>query len=149
MTGFRGFRNNDLRVNGRISIPRTELETQATRSSGPGGQHVNKTSTRIEVRWNLEASRALSAEEKARAREKLGPRLDADGTLRVSASDSRSQRRNRDVAEARLAEIVRRSLVIPKARRRTTRPQRANEARLESKHRRANVKQARHWRDSD
>jgi ribosome-associated protein len=136
-------RNNDLRVNGRIAIPRNEIDIQATRSGGPGGQHVNTSSTRVEVRWNLDSTRALSPEEKVRARAKLATRVDADGAIRVTSSDSRSQRRNRQLAEARLVEIVRRALVIPKARRKTSRPRGADEARLREKHVRAKVKAAR------
>lgn len=138
-----------LRVNGRVSIPRHEIETRVSRSSGPGGQHVNTSSTRVEVRWNLDATRALTADEKTRARAKLGSRIDADGTIRVTASDSRSQRRNRTAAEARLVELVRRALVVPKPRRRSARPIRANEARLQTKRERAERKRGRRWRDQD
>lgn len=138
-----------LRVNGRVSIPRDEIELRVSRSGGPGGQHVNTSSTRVEVRWNLASSGALSDDEKARARDKLGARLDADGTLRVAASESRSQRRNRTRAEERLAELVRRALVVPKPRRHSVRPKRANEARLRAKRERAERKQGRRWRDQD
>ena len=142
-------RLDSLRVNGRVAIPRDELETRVSRSGGPGGQHVNTSSTRVEVRWNLVRSSALDDSEKARAREKLGARLDADGTLRVTASDSRSQRRNRDVAEARLAETVRRALVVPKPRRTSARPRRADEARLRSKREHAERKRTRRWQGED
>jgi ribosome-associated protein len=138
-----------LRVNGRVSIPRSELEVRASRSGGPGGQHVNTSSTRVEVRWNLDQSRALTDDDKARVRAKLGTRLDADGTLRVTASESRSQRRNRTAAEERLAELVRRALVVPKPRRRSTRPKGADEARLRTKRERAERKRGRRWRDQD
>jgi ribosome-associated protein len=138
-----------LRLNARVSIPRVELELRASRSSGPGGQHVNTSSTRVEVRWNLDQSRALQPEEKLRVRDKLGARVDADGTIRVTASDSRSQARNRDVAEKRLADVVRRALIVPKARRATKRPRSAHEARLHTKHERAERKKARRWRGDD
>jgi len=123
-------RHNELRVNGRVAIPRTELSVLASRSGGPGGQHVNTSSTRVEVRWNLFQSRALSDDERARATEKLGTRVDANGTIRVVSSESRSQRRNRDLAEARLAELVRRALVVPKTRRATKPHAGAREDRL-------------------
>ena len=141
--------HNDLRVNGRVTIPRRELEVAASRSSGPGGQHVNTSSTRIEVRWNALASSALTVADKERLAEKLATRIDGECVIRVTASESRSQRRNRNVAEARLAELVRRALVVPRARRATSRPRGANEARLQSKHKRAEHKQARHWRNDD
>jgi ribosome-associated protein len=142
-------RNNDLHVNGRVTIPRDEIDVQASRSGGPGGQHVNTSSTRIEVRWNLQATRALTDEEKTRVREKLGSRIDADGTIRVTSSESRSQHRNRDLAEGRLAELVRRALVVPKTRRATRRPRRAEEARLHTKRERANLKKGRRWQGDD
>lgn len=138
-----------LRVNGRILIPRDELETQASRAGGPGGQHVNTSSTRVEVRWNPLTSRVLGEDERERLRERLSSRLDADGTLRVTARDYRSQRRNRDAAEERLAELVRAALVIPK-KRRPTRPGRAaREARLADKKRASQKKRDRRWRPED
>jgi ribosome-associated protein len=110
---------------------------------------VNTSSTRIEVHWNPMQSSALNDDEKARIAEKLGSRLDTDGGLRVTASATRSQRRNREAAEARLAEIVRRALVVPKARRPSRRPKGADEARLRSKRERAERKQARQFRGEE
>jgi ribosome-associated protein len=138
-----------LRINGRVAIPRDELEVRVSRSGGPGGQHVNTSSTRVEARWNLDRSAVLTDGEKVRVRDKLGARIDADGTLRVTASDSRSQRRNRDAAEARLAELVRRALVVPKPRRPSRRPRGADESRLRSKREHAERKRARRWRGED
>jgi ribosome-associated protein len=149
MTNSIHSRDNDLRVSGKVAIPRDEIDLQASRSGGPGGQHVNTSSTRIEVRWNLDATRALTADEKSRARAKLGARVDADGTIRVTASESRSQRRNRDMAEARLAELIRAALVIPKPRRPTKPHRGAREARLRTKRERSDRKQARHWHSED
>lgn len=138
-----------LRVNGRIAIPRDELETRASRAGGPGGQHVNTASTRVEVRWNPRTSRVLREEEKARIAERLASRLDADGTLRVVGREYRSQRRNREAAEERLAELVRQALVVPKQRK-PTRPSRAaREARLEEKKRLSQRKRDRRWRPED
>src|SRR5436190_24343779 len=142
-------RHNELRVNGRVAIPRSELTVQASRSGGPGGQHVNTSSTRVEVRWNLDQTTALSPDERTRAREKLGTRVDADGTIRVVSSESRSQRRNRDIAENRLAEIVRRALGIPKARRATKPHKGAKEARLREKKEHSNRKKTRRWIPDD
>jgi ribosome-associated protein len=124
---------NDLRVVGHISIPRDEVEIRASRSGGPGGQHVNTSSTRIEVRWNLDASRALTDEEKDRVRKKLGARVDSSGSIRVVSWESRSQARNREVGLERLAETVRRALAVQKKRRPTRRPKGANEERLREK----------------
>ena len=132
-----------LAVNDSLSIPRNELDVRVSRSSGAGGQHVNKTSSRVEIFWNIPASRALTDEQRARLLDKLCSRLTTEGSIRVVASDMRSQSRNRDLAEERLAELVRRSLMVPR-KRKATRPTRAaKEARLESKKLHSNKKRTR------
>jgi ribosome-associated protein len=134
---------NLLQVNDTLSIPRSELDVRVSRASGAGGQHVNKTSSRVEIFWNVVGSRALSEEQRARLREKLASRLTTEGSIRVVASDMRSQSRNRELAEERLADIVRRALVIPR-KRRATKPTRASkEARLDSKKRHSTKKRDR------
>jgi ribosome-associated protein len=131
---------NQLEVNGSLSIPRTELDVRVSRSSGAGGQHVNKTSSRVEIFWNIPASRALTEEQRNRLLEKLASRLTTEGSIRIVASDMRSQTRNRELAEERLVETLRRALVVPK-KRKPTRPTRAaKEARLESKKRQSQKK---------
>jgi ribosome-associated protein len=122
--------NNDLRVLGHIAIPLDEVETRASRSGGPGGQHVNTSSTKVEVRWNVDGTRALTDEEKTRVRAKLGERIDSDGTIRVVSSESRSQTRNREIATARLVELIRAALAVPKKRKATRPPRAAKEKRL-------------------
>ena len=124
-----------IRVTETVIIPRSELIARATRSGGPGGQHVNTSSTRIEITWDVLRTRALSDDERARVVPRLGARLSEEGTVRVVASDSRSQRQNRERAEARLGDLIRRALALPKARKRTRVPRRAVEARLEGKRR--------------
>ena len=132
-----------LRVNDRLAIPRAELDTRVSRASGAGGQHVNKTSTRVEVTWNAATSPSLSDADRARLTTRLASRLSDDGELRVVASDTRSQLQNRELAEARLAEMVRRALIIPKPRKKT-RPTRASkEARLTDKRRTSEKKRVR------
>jgi ribosome-associated protein len=134
---------NLLAVNDSLSIPRNELDVRVSRASGAGGQHVNKTSSRVEIFWNIPASRALNDEQRARLLGKLSSRLTTEGSIRVVASDMRSQSRNRDLAEERLTELVRRALMIPR-KRKPTRPTRAaKEARLETKKRHSNKKQQR------
>jgi ribosome-associated protein len=134
---------NVLAVNESLSIPRTELDVRVSRSSGAGGQHVNKTSSRVEIFWNIVGSRAVNEEQRARLREKLASRLTTEGSIRVVASDMRSQSRNRELAEERLADLVRRALVIPR-KRRATKPTRASkEARLDSKKRHSTKKRDR------
>jgi ribosome-associated protein len=129
--------NNDLRVTGHIAIPPDEIEVRASRSGGPGGQHVNTSSTKIEVRWNMDATQALSEEEKTRVRTKLGERIDANGTVRVVSSESRSQTRNREIATARLASLIRGALAVPKKRKPTRPPRAAKELRLREKKKRS------------
>lgn len=126
-----------------LRIPWPELTYRATRSGGPGGQHVNTSSTRIELVWDVAASPSLSPEQRARLLARLASRLDGEGRLRVVASASRSQLRNREDATARLREIVAAAVLVPK-RRKPTRPSRAAKAaRLEAKRRRSATKRER------
>src|SRR5436190_23036553 len=94
---------NSLAITPEISIPRSELTYRASRSGGPGGQHVNTSSTRIELLWDLPGSRAVTDEQRERLRTKLAARLDGEGMVRIVASDRRSQQQNRIAAEERLA----------------------------------------------
>jgi ribosome-associated protein len=132
-----------LAVNESLSIPRTELDVRVSRSSGAGGQHVNKTSSRVEIFWNVLGSRALTDEQRSLLREKLASRLTTEGSIRVVASDMRSQSRNRELAEERLADLVRRALMVPKKRRATKPTRAAKEARLDSKKRHSTKKRDR------
>ena len=134
---------NLLAVNESLSIPRTELDVRVSRSSGAGGQHVNKTSSRVEIFWNIVGSRAVSEEQRTRLREKLASKLTTEGSIRVVASDMRSQSRNRELAEERLADLVRRALVVPRKRRATKPTRAAKEARLDSKKRHSTKKRDR------
>jgi ribosome-associated protein len=127
-----------------VTIPAAELTYRATRAGGPGGQHVNTASTRVEVTWNIPASAALDEAQRARLLERLAPRLDGAGTLRVVASATRSQHRNRQEATARLARVVEAALRPPAKPRKRTRPSRAaREARLQAKRQRSEVKRLR------
>ena len=132
-----------LVVSPALAIPRSELEAKASRAGGPGGQHVNTSSTRIELRWNVRTSRAPSDAQRERLLERLASRLDAEGNIRVVASEHRSQRQNRDAAEGRLANLVRAALVVPKTRR-ATKPSRAAKAkRLDEKRKQTEKKRNR------
>ena len=122
-----------IEVNSSLTIPYAELDVRASRASGAGGQHVNKTSSRIEISWNVRESKAISEEQRELLLSRLDSRLSTDGAVRVVASEFRSQSRNRERAEARLAELIRNALKIPKKRKPTRRPRRADEARLASK----------------
>jgi ribosome-associated protein len=112
---------HDIVVNGSLTIPGRELIARSTRSSGPGGQHVNTSATRVEVVWNVAQTSALEPDRREWVLARLAHRVDGQGNLRVVASESRSQRHNRDAAAARLAAVVARALMVPK-RRRPTRP---------------------------
>lgn len=126
-----------------VVIPRTELQFRATRAGGAGGQHVNTSSTRIELLWDLPHSTAVDDAQRDRLRVRLATRLDADGQVRVVSSARRSQQQNRQAAEDRLAELVREGLAVPK-KRRPTRPTRASrEQRLSEKRRHAEKKRNR------
>lgn len=132
-----------LVVTGSVSIPRAELQYRATRAGGAGGQHVNTSSTRIELLWNVRSTQALDDEARARVAAKLASRLDGEGTLRVVSSARRSQAQNREAAEKRLAEVVRGALAVPR-RRKATKPTRASkEARLGEKRKRSETKRQR------
>ena len=133
-----------LEIRRGIAVEDGELELSASRSGGPGGQHVNTSSTKVELRWDLEASSSLSGEQKARVRAALASRLTRCGVLVLQASEHRSQARNRDAAVGRFVNLLRDALAPPPPRRRRTGPSRAaKRRRLESKRRRAETKRLR------
>lgn len=139
----------EVSINLHLAIPLSEIEYRFARSGGPGGQHVNTSSTRVEVVWNIRRTLVLTEGQRARLVAVLASKLDSDGGLRVVSSETRSQKRNRDLAEARLAETVRLALVVPKKRKRTRVPRGAVERRLAEKKRRAGRKQDRKIRGDD
>ncbi len=133
----------DLRVTDRLTIPAGELAWRFSRSSGPGGQGVNTTDSRVELSWDLAASPALPPALRARALERLGGRL-VDGVLTITASEHRSQLRNREAAEARLVAAVQQAIAPPPRTRRPTRPTKgATERRIAEKKRRGQIKRNR------
>lgn len=132
-----------IHVNESLAIPRAELGVRASRASGAGGQHVNKTSTRVEVTWNVALSESLTDTDRARLMIRLASRLSDSGELRVVASDTRSQSQNRELAEHRLGDIVRRALVVPKARKKTRPSRAAKQARLDDKRKLSEKKRVR------
>ena len=132
-----------VRINPEVAIPMAELEFRASRASGPGGQGVNTTDSRVELRFDLAGSPSLGPEAKERAMRRLGPRLDSGGVLRVVAQSSRSQLANRRAATERFAELLAAALYRPRPRR-PTRPSRAAAARrVETKRRRGDTKRMR------
>jgi ribosome-associated protein len=140
---------DDVRVNDRLTIPAAELAWRFSRSSGPGGQGVNTTDSRVELSWDLAGSEVLAPALRERAIERLGDRL-VRGVLTVTASEHRSQLRNREAAAARLAGIVAGAIAPPPRVRRATRPSRgAVERRLAEKKRRGETKRSRRSYPSD
>ena len=132
-----------LEINRSLKIPLAEISITFVRSGGPGGQHVNKTSTQAELLFDLEHSPSLTERDRAWLMEKLRTKLDSRGVLHVTAQEFRSQLRNRNAAIERLQEILRAALVRPKVRK-TTKPGRAaRERRLTEKKRHSDKKKTR------
>lgn len=133
----------ELQVTDTIFIPEHELEVTTSRAGGPGGQHVNKTSSRITVRWNVKNTTVLNDLQKERVLQKLHTQINADGDLIVHNSSSRSQLQNKELAYKDLAKRVAKALHVPKKRMKTRVPKGAQQARLESKTRRSTIKKLR------
>ena len=132
-----------IRVTRSVSLPLSEIVTRVSRSSGPGGQHAQKSSTRVEALFDVDASEALSDVQKRRVVGRAGP------VIRAVAQDERSQSRNRELAIERLVEKLRAALAVPRRRVPTMPTARANERRLEQKRRRARVKARRRPPDAE
>jgi ribosome-associated protein len=130
-------------IPGGLLIPAAELTERFSRSSGPGGQSVNTTDSRVELVYDVSRSQALSDRQRARALEALAGRL-VDGVISISAAEHRSQHLNRIAARARLVNYLRDALAPPPPTRRPTRPSRAaRQRRLETKRHRAEIKAGR------
>nr|WP_134001855.1 alternative ribosome rescue aminoacyl-tRNA hydrolase ArfB [Streptomyces sp. 846.5] len=136
-----------VRVRGSVVVPDAELQWRFSRSSGPGGQHVNTTDTQVELRFDIAASAALPQVWRERALERLAGRLVDGSVLVVRASEHRSQWRNRETAAVRLGALLSEAVAPPPRARRATRPSRGVvERRLTDKKRRADVKRGRSGR---
>jgi ribosome-associated protein len=147
--GDAGRVGDDLRVNGWLVIPAGELDERFSRSSGPGGQSVNTTDSRVELSFDVRASASLPEHAKRRALERLSGRL-TDGVLTVAASRERSQLLNRLAARDRLAAVLREAIAAPPPPRVATRPSRAaRQRRLDDKRRRADTKRNRRFNPGD
>ena len=139
----------NLVVHPGIIVPERELAWTAVRASGPGGQNVNKVSSKVELRFDFEASSALPAGVKARLRTLAEHRLDAEGRIFITSQVTRNQPQNLTDARQRLAELIAKALVAPK-RRRPTRPSRAaKRARVNDKRVQSKKKQSRARKTSD
>lgn len=132
-----------VRVNSRLTIPASELELSFTPSGGPGGQHANRSSTRVELAWNVDGSTVLGPRQAERIKTRLRKRIDSSGTLRLSSDKHRSQWRNREEVRARLAALVADALKTTKPRVATSATRASKERRLREKKRRAELKRLR------
>jgi ribosome-associated protein len=129
--------DDPIRVTRSVSIPRSEIDFRFSRSSGPGGQHAQKSDTRVEATFDVEASSALSEAQKRRVVAEAGP------VLRAVAQDERSQWRNRELATERLVESLRQALKVERHRRPTKPTKASRERRLDQKRRRSDTKRLR------
>jgi ribosome-associated protein len=126
-----------------LAIPRSEVDYRATRAGGPGGQHVNTSSTRVELLWNVDTSSAINDDQRTRLKQKLRKRIAEDGVLRLTSATYRSQHQNKEDVTRRFANMLEQALRIPKARKKTKVPRAVKEARLKSKKNRSRIKQQR------
>ena len=139
-----------VRVNDNVEIPEDELTFKASRSGGPGGQNVNKVSSRVTLSFGLDSSPSLSEGEKARIRQKLSNRISKEGVLQVVSQSTRSQELNRAAAIGRFAELLAGALHVERPRVKTRTPRGAKEARIEEKKKRTVIKEARSkWRGDE
>ncbi|EGV42252.1 aminoacyl-tRNA hydrolase [Bizionia argentinensis JUB59] len=118
----------------------TELSFKATRSSGAGGQHVNKTSSKVVLNWDLPNSQVFSERQKERLQKSLRNRLTMEGVLILSSEESRSQHKNKDLVIKRFLELIRQGLIVPKKRRPTKVPRSVKLKRLSNKKKQADKK---------
>jgi ribosome-associated protein len=133
----------DVQLRRGVSVPEAELEVRVSRSGGPGGQGVNTTDSKVELRWSVEATEALTDAQRARVRSRLANRITDDGVLILRSSEHRSQHRNREAVVARFRALVGEALEPPKTRKPTRRTRASKERRLRAKKHRGELKQLR------
>ncbi len=138
-----------VRVSRSLAIPLSEIELRHSASGGPGGQHANKASTRVDLAWNVHRSQVLGPRQRQRILDRLRTRIDTSGTLRLSSGVYRSQLRNREEVLRRLALLLQGALHVEKKRRPTTPSQRAKDARIQHKKRHGAIKRLRRNLDDD
>jgi ribosome-associated protein len=132
-----------ITVNSELAIPRAEIDYRATRAGGPGGQHVNTSSTKVELLWDVARSTSITDDQRALLTQKLRKRIGEDGMLRLTSSTSRSQHQNKEDVTVRFARMLSEALRVPKRRKKTKMPRAAKEARLQAKKNRSRIKQHR------
>ena len=140
---------SDLQITGTVAIPLSELRYQFSRSGGPGGQHVNRTETQVELTFDVRATSSLDESQRARVLGRLGSAVDSRGVLHLTCQTTRSQSRNRAEVTERFQRLLRQALHVPRSRR-ATRPHRAAvERRLQEKRRAGMLKQERRRQQLD
>ena len=135
--------DNNLTINKNLSIPLSELQFRFATSGGPGGQHANKSETRVILSFDVLNSPSLDEQTRRLLLEKLASRLDKNGVLQISVQDSRSQKQNRETAVSRFQTRIAQALIIPKKRRKTKPSRAAKEKRLIRKKQKSNLKRQR------
>ncbi|MDP4198283.1 MAG: alternative ribosome rescue aminoacyl-tRNA hydrolase ArfB [Bacteroidota bacterium] len=136
-----------IHISDRLQIPLAEIEISFTRSSGPGGQHVNKTSTRAEIAFDLAHSPSIPEADRAWMMGRLQSKLDTEGKLHIAAQEYRSQLRNRQAAIDRLEALLQQAILRPKKRKKSKPTRSAVERRLSSKKRESEKKRERRTRE--
>ena len=133
----------EIVINSELHLPLAEVQYRTTRSSGPGGQHVNKSETQVELLFDVAHSPSLNDTQRQRVLSKLKNIIDGEGVLHLTAQSERSQLRNREIVTARFQEVLAAALYVPK-KRRPTKPTAASKTRrIEGKKRRGQIKQLR------
>ncbi len=135
--------DENVRINDSVVIPAGEMSFVASKSGGPGGQHVNTTSSRVTLKWNVDESTALTDAAKKRVKTKLASRISAEGVLSIHVDTERSQHQNREIAVERLVDLVAEALKVPKKRVPTKMKKSVKERILQDKKRRSDVKKNR------
>ncbi|MFM8179691.1 MAG: alternative ribosome rescue aminoacyl-tRNA hydrolase ArfB [Candidatus Kapaibacterium sp.] len=135
--------NASIVINEHVVIPGSELRFRTARSSGPGGQNVNKVETKVTIMWDVERAACLDEVQKQRLRFHAGRRIDDEGVLSITAQAGRSQKENKDRCVDALRQLVAKALRPPRARKKTSVPAKARRARREAKSRRSETKRQR------
>jgi ribosome-associated protein len=135
--------DSTISIREELFIPRSELTFRASRAGGPGGQHVNTSSTRVELVWDVASSPSLTEAQRRRIRSKLANRVSQEGLLQLSDASTRSQHRNREAVTDRFRDLLEEALTVAKPRKKTKPTRASRERRLQSKKQRSEVKRMR------